>query len=121
MYLLHINMYVCIIENTSPMNAEEKEKLIISLIKDDLINSKLVNALTYAGLKADDYCLHLNQTVFELLGYEEDYYSDEVFELYHHMASTVDYINISENNDALDVLALDLYKLLKQRAPKNLS
>lgn len=103
------------------MNAEEKEKLIISLIKDDLINSKLVNALSCAGLKADDYCLHLNQIIFELLGYEEDSYSDNVFELYNNKASTVKYINISENSNALNLLTLDLYMLLRQRAPKKLS
>lgn len=100
------------------MKAKKLKKLILSLIKDDLINCKLVNGLNNAGLNADDYYLHLNTTIFGLMGYKEDHYSDEVFEQYRDLSATAKYIDIHESHATLDPLALDLYNLLLQKAPK---
>lgn len=101
------------------MKASKKEKLILSLIKDDLINCKLVNGLSdAAGLNADDYYLHLSTTIFRLMGYKEDLYSDKIFEQYRDLSATAKYIDIHKSHATLDPLALDLYNLLLQKAPK---
>jgi len=85
---------------------------------NDLISCKLVNALGDAGLNADDYYLHLSTTIFGLMGYNEDLYSDEVFEQYRDLSAAAKYIDIHESHASLDPLALDLYNLLLQKAPK---
>ena len=64
------------------MNKNINERLVISLIKDDIINSTLVNGLIDIGLNASHYQLHLGDTVFRLMGFKEDHYSDTVFEFY---------------------------------------
>ena len=64
------------------MKAKNKKKLIISLIKDDLINAKLVNRLNEIGLCADDYFLHLSDTIFKLMGFEDDEETETIYERY---------------------------------------
>ena len=77
-----------------------------------------MNALSDAGLNADDYYLHLSTTIFGLMGYKEDHYSDEVFEQYRNLSAAAKYIDIHERHVTLDPLSLDLYNLLLQKAPK---
>lgn len=59
---------------------KNKEKLILSLIKDDLINVKLVNGLNEAGLNADNYYLHLSDTIFKLMGFGDDEEAETIYE-----------------------------------------
>ncbi len=59
-------MYVCSIKHFFMDKEKIKRRLILSLIKDDLINSKLVNSLGDIGINADDYLLHLSDTNFKL-------------------------------------------------------
>lgn len=47
---------------------KNKKWLIFSLIKDNLINRKLVNSLNDIRLTADDYRLNLSDTIFKLIG-----------------------------------------------------
>lgn len=98
------------------MNADT-DKLIISLIKDDLINSKLVNGLIDIGIDAGCYFSHLDSTIFRLVGYADDTYSEEVYEKYRDLAMQSKYIDISHNNAGLDPLALQLYHFLLHNKP----
>ena len=60
----------------------KNKQLILSLIKDDLVNAKLVYSLNALGLNASSYFLHLSETVFQLLKIKEDERSDELYERY---------------------------------------
>ena len=88
------------------MNTFTNQKLILSLIKDDLIHSKLVNNLIDTGINVSHYHLHLGNIIFELLGFKEDHYSDKVYDLYIELQKKARLINITISTTALDELAL---------------
>lgn len=101
------------------MKLKSADKIVISLIKDDLINSKLVNSLNEMGLNADNYFLHLKDTVFKLMGFEDDDESEEVFERYIELSKRVLYIDISNSHKPIEDLALQIYVELSSRKPAN--
>jgi hypothetical protein len=96
----------------------QTEQLIISLIKDDLIHSKLINGLSQLGLSAGDYHLHLSETIFNLMdidGAEED---DKLLDYYIVLTSAaqnVDITDIAGRNAVLEKLAHSIYIELLQR------
>ena len=94
------------------MKAASKQ-LIISLIKDDLIHTKLINGLDAMGLEALDYHIHLSETVFDLLGFADN--SDDDFEFYLSELKRARRLSIRKNREAFDVLALSIYTELERR------
>jgi len=94
------------------MNAKKKEKLIRALIKDDLINCKLVNSLNEAGLNADNYLLHLSTTIFGLMGIKTNLENEAVFTQYLLLTEKVKYIDISKGHHVLDGLVGEIYLYL---------
>lgn len=82
---------------------------IISLIKDDLINYKLVSSLNDMGLDAHNYFLHLSETIFELMGFGKDT-SDDIFESYMKYLKKVKRLNIKRSHVSLDALAKKIYE-----------
>jgi hypothetical protein len=99
------------------MKLKSDDTLVISLIKDDLINSKLVNGLNELGLNADNYFLHLKDTVFRLMGFGDDEDSEEVFKRYIELSNRALFIDISHSHKPLDDLALQIYIELSSRKP----
>ncbi len=95
------------------MKANRKKKLIVSLIKDDLINSKLVYSLTDIGLDATCYHLLLSNTIFELMGVKENTRADRLFEFYSCLTRKVRDIDISQSHKPLDNLATEIFQQLK--------
>lgn len=91
------------------MNANKNKKLILSLIKDDLINSKLVNGLDALGLNAQDYLLHLSDTVFKLMEIKDDEKGEKLFEHYLDLKNNVRFIEGAKSHEAFDDLALAIY------------
>lgn len=87
------------------MNTRKQQKLIISLIRDNLINTKLLNGLNKLGLIADDYTLHLSESIFDIMGFEENEQSDKMFEYYLGLLNTVNRIDISTEPEKLSELA----------------
>ncbi|MBI1835941.1 MAG: hypothetical protein HYR91_01615 [Flavobacteriia bacterium] len=87
----------------------DEQKLIISLIKDDLINFKLVNGLNKLGLNAGMYFTHSCDTVFKLMGFENEKYNEELFEHYIELSKKVINIDISESNEPLNELCIEIY------------
>jgi hypothetical protein len=94
-----------------------KKQLIISLIKDDLINSKLLHGLDRLGLYADDYMLHLADTIFKLLEIPEDENNEELFMYYMEQRKRTQNISIKSHHP-FEALALDIYIALKSRKSK---
>ena len=92
------------------MKAIEKKKLILSLIKDDLINAKLVHGLNEMGLIADPYFLQLSDTVFKLMGFKEGKKSDRAFERYMDLSKKATQVDISLSHKPMEKLALKIYK-----------
>ncbi|MES1226097.1 MAG: hypothetical protein ABUT20_62050, partial [Bacteroidota bacterium] len=84
-----------------------------SLIKDNLINLKLVSGLNHLGLIADDYYLRLGDTIFKLMGFEASEQSDLIFEtVFMGNSEKVTQIAISGSLDELDLLSMEIYQEL---------
>lgn len=91
------------------------ERLIISLIKDDLINCKLVDGLNSLGLKADDYCLYLSDTIFKLIGFEDNDKTEMIHRYYINQTKKVKELEITNVDKSIDNLANEIYKSLKEK------
>ena len=98
----------------------DEKKLILSLIKDDLIHVKLIYSLEKLGFYSDCYCLHLSSTIFELMGFKSSKESDEVFDRYLQLSEKAVLIDITESNKPMEKLALEIYKKLDKKRQKNL-
>lgn len=93
------------------------QQLILSLIKDDLINNKLVNGLNTLGLGAGDYHLHLSETILNLIGLDTE--NDAILNLYFNLTQQsqfLDLTDIANRENQLTQLATEIYSvLLKQK------
>lgn len=98
---------------------KNSETLIISLIRNDLINYKLVGTLNKLGLFAADYYLSLGDTIFDLMGFAGDEYSDTICELYNKEVKKVLRINIQKSDKALNKLAVKIYLMLQTTSPRS--
>lgn len=96
------------------MKATNK-KLILSLIKDDLINSKLTIGLDKLGLQTELYLLGLSDTVFALMGIKDNKRGEELFEHYLELRQKVEEIDLIKSYYSLDGLALEIYNELVEK------
>lgn len=97
------------------MKSKDKQQLIISLIKDDLVYNKLISGLNNMGIDALNYHLHISKTVFMLLGFGDDKKSNEAFEFYLMQLKHANYFDIKGSHEAFDTLAGDIYLKLERR------
>lgn len=102
------------------MLAKITPQLIIALIKDDLINSKLVYSLSQIGLHSTDYQLHLSNTILQLMGFKNDQYGEQVFNLYLELSRKTMQINIVKSSGAFDDLAFEIFQVLYKKIPHTL-
>jgi hypothetical protein len=90
-----------------------EEEIIIRLIRDHLINMKLVSGLNALGLNADDYSLYLGDTIFLLMGFEGNEHNDLIFEkVFLGNSEKVRHINFSYDTEELDALSKLIYEEL---------
>jgi hypothetical protein len=99
------------------MIQKQTNELILSLIKDDLINNKLINGLNTLGLSAGDYHLHLSETILNLIGLDTE--NDAILNLYFNLtqqSESLDLSDITNRDKELNKLAESIYSiLLKQK------
>ena len=96
-------------------SSKNNKNLILSLIKDDLINSKLVNGLNELGLDASKYFIHSSDTAFKLMGLQNHEFEEELFRYYLELTEKVKHIDISDSNEPLDELCLEIYDALLEK------
>jgi hypothetical protein len=99
-------LYIFEIKNMKP---KAKKQLILSLIKDDLMNNQLVNALNDLGLEANHYALHLQESIFQLMGIEHSIANKAINQHYFHLCQQ---ISIKQNSLELEQLAETIYSYL---------
>lgn len=92
------------------MKSNTQKSLILSLIKDDLINSKLVNGLNELGLDASKYFINSSDTVFRLMNIHKHPCEEEIFQYYLEITAKAKDIDISESNKHLDEICLEIYE-----------
>lgn len=93
---------------------KETKEIILSLIKDLLLFTKLTNGLARIGWEADEYHLHLADTIFTLMHFKENKHTEKVFEEFTRWLALVDPIDIKYSPYKVDELALFIYTQLKQ-------
>lgn len=101
----------------------EKSEIVIALIKDHLINTKLLESLYALKVDADEYTIYAGDSVFKLMELGEDEWSDDVYENYYMvLLREVHELQIREDHDRLNSLAETIYlklcikKLEKEKA-----
>lgn len=100
------------------MIPNKNKKLILSLIKDDLINTKLVNGLDALGLNAQDYLLNLSDTIFKLMKIADDKKGENLFEHYLDLKDNVRFIDSAKSHEAFDELVHEIYSELTNKRSK---
>jgi hypothetical protein len=108
------HFYVMFVSNKQLILEKMTEKeLVISLIKDNLINLKLITGLNHLGLIADDYYLGLGDTIFKLMGFEASEQSDMIFEtVFMGNSEKIAQIAIAGSLDELNLLSMEIYNEL---------
>ena len=94
--------------------------LIISLIKDDLTNNKLVSGLTDLGLCAGDYHLQLSETILTMIGLDTE--DDSIHDLYFQLtqqSESLDLSNIGTREEQLNKMAQSIYSELSRKKALN--
>lgn len=91
------------------MTSKKEKKLATALIKDDLINRKLLLGLDELGLRPTDYYLNLSDTIFSIMGFSNDKTSERIFEHYIDLTEKAKFLDISKSQIQLDKLAQDIY------------
>lgn len=97
------------------MKSMKNKSIIISLIKDDLIYTKLIHGLEALGLSALNYHLHLCETVFEIMGFPQDDNTQPALEYYLAELKKANRFNMNGSHQAFDKLALAIYTELERR------
>ena len=99
----------------------EKEKtltcnklIITNLIKQDLINWKMIHSLQKVQVRADDYQFDIGSIIFEMMNLEDRKDVDEIFEKYVEMSKPILKLPASQSNKKNDLLASKIYYYLKQ-------
>ncbi|MNK08285.1 hypothetical protein D3C87_262150 [compost metagenome] len=88
------------------------ETIIINLIKQDLINWKMIHSLQKVQVRADDYQLDIGSIIFEIMDLDDRKDVDELFEKYEEMSKPMLQLYTSQSNDQIDVLASKIYDYL---------
>lgn len=95
------------------MNTLASSTVIISLIRDSLVNYKLTTGLNALGLNADDYHVYLPDTIFKLMELENIEEGDLVFEkVFLANAQKVKQIQFPASSEELNELSEDIYEQL---------
>jgi hypothetical protein len=88
----------------------QHKEIIITLIKDHIINTRLVNGLNALGWHSLDYHLNLSDAIFKLIGIADE--KEELFEIYLKWCSKVSQADIFENPRLLNAYATEMYFIL---------
>lgn len=97
------------------MNHLDNKNLIISLIKDDLINTKLISGLENLGIDAGLYLLGISDAIFVLMGIADDKEGEELFEYYLNLREKVNIVDFAKSYDSLGEIADEIYAELNYR------
>jgi hypothetical protein len=88
----------------------QHKEIIITLIKDHITNTRLINGLNALGWYSLEYHLHLSDTIFKLIGINDE--KEELFEVYLKWCSKVSQTDIFGNPRLLNEYATEMYFIL---------
>jgi len=93
------------------------KQLILRLITDDLINTRLVNSLNDLCLHADTYRLHASETILKLMQISTGSSLtsrewEQIHDNYIQLANEVMQIDLETSRDQLHLLSEKIYRFL---------
>jgi hypothetical protein len=94
---------------------QEIENIVISLIKDDILNCKLTTSLNELGLNADEYLLNISESIFILLGFENRINEESTFEMYIELLKQFPKTNPIVSYQAIHEQAIFIYHELRKK------
>ena len=100
--------------STPPKTFSCNKNIIINLIKQDLVNWKMINALQKMQVHADDYQLDIGSIIFEIMNLENRGDVDEIFEKYVELSKPILKLSASQSNRKIDILASKIYDYLEE-------
>jgi hypothetical protein len=103
------------LKNKSNMKKQTTKNLVLSLIKDDLIHTKLVNGLDNLNLNANVYLLSIPEIIFVLLKIKSTKKGEKLFEYYLDLKEKVQTIDIKTSHDEVEKLSNEIYKELMSK------
>ena len=99
------------IENQMTFNCNKA--IVTNLIKQDLINWKMIRLLQSMEVRADDYQLDIGSIIFEMMNLENRKDTDEIFEKYMEMSKPILKTKASQSNQKINLLASKIYVYLE--------
>lgn len=99
------------IENQKIFNCNRV--IVINLIKQDLVNWKMINLLQRMQIRADDYQLDIGSVIFEIMNLDNRENVDEIFEKYVEMSKPILELHSNQSNIEIDLLATKIYVYLE--------
>jgi hypothetical protein len=94
------------------MKSTKHQKLILSLLRDDLVNQKMVLSMQQIGIDASTYWLYLSGTIFKLMGFKKAQITTELCDLYAQHCYKVLSLDITNSRSEMEPLAQELYEAL---------
>jgi hypothetical protein len=88
----------------------QHKDIIITLIKDHLTNTRLMNGLNALGWHSQEYHLHLSYIIFKLIGISDE--KEELFEVYLEWCTKVVKAEIFKDPRLFDEYATEIYCVL---------
>jgi hypothetical protein len=88
----------------------EQQEIIIRLIKDHLVNTRLINGLYDLGIYMDDYHLHLSDTIFKMMGIPDE--DEELYLAYLDWCTKISKTEVLRDQQLLDGYAREIYAVL---------
>ena len=88
----------------------QHKDIIITLIKDHLTNTRLMNGLNALGWHSQEYHLHLSDIIFKLIGISDE--KEELFEVYLEWCTKVVKAEIFKDPRLFDEYATEIYCVL---------
>ena len=95
------------------MKRKKNKSIILKLIRDGLINLKLINGLIASGLDAHDYRISIGDAIFVLMGFKNNKIHDFIFDnVYLAISEKVKDIDFSVSMKKLNELSEMIYEEL---------
>jgi len=98
------------------MKNKKLDPLILSLIKADLVNTKLIVGLQQAGLGVENFYTDLAGSIFDLIGFLER--DDDLFDHYYNLLGEFEEMDVYEFQERLNAITRKIYRRLLQEKEK---
>lgn len=94
---------------------DAKKELVLTLIKAELRNTKLIKGIQDAGLVADGFYIELSFLILEQMGFDPSCHSDDLLEVYFSMLDSKCTRPIHQFTSNINTYAEEIYAGLMKK------